>query len=171
MSDTQSSRQVRILQTRLMEAQEISGPEEPALAPEAQPKAIRWKWITGGIVLALLAAAVAVTADQPSLAIALGLGSVICFVAYRSAGRRGRLPSTQGAPSPEIPRRVRISASRKEGRHGVLWRSFSKNCPACQTPLGRDATTTCTGYPAHVVHRRCKDLMQGKCPQCGNPLR
>ena len=170
MPDTPSSRQVRILQTRPMEPQEISGPEEPALAPASPGTATRWRWtwISGGLLLALLAAAALTALDQPSLAAVMGTCSVVCFVASRLSGARGR-PS----PSPGVSslKRIRISASRREGRRGTLWHSYSKNCPACQTPLGRDATTTCTRNAAHVVHRRCKDLMHGKCPQCGSPLR
>jgi hypothetical protein len=164
MPDPQSSRPVRILQTRPMEAQEISG-LEPALAPASQGTATQWKWawISGGLVFALLTTAALTALDQPSLAAVTGAFSVVCFVASWVGGRPPAAPAHSS--------RVRISASRREGRRGVLWRSYSKNCPACQTPLGRDATITCTHNASHVIHRRCKDLMQGKCPQCGYPLR
>ena len=170
MSDPQSVRQVRLLQTRRAEPQEITGPDEaspPPAPPAMEP--VRWRWFAGGIVLALVAAALTAT-DLPVLAALPGLCSAVCFIAHRSrgAGRRLKLASEI---SPETSKRIRISDSRREGRHGVLWRSWSTNCPACHNPLGEEATTTCTSNKAHVIHRRCKDLMQGKCPKCGNPLR
>jgi len=53
----------------------------------------------------------------------------------------------------------------------IIRAAAARNCPACKKVLAEGVVTAkCSMNPAHEIHKACKVLVNGKCPQCGHAL-
>jgi hypothetical protein len=53
----------------------------------------------------------------------------------------------------------------------VIRAAAVEHCRGCKKPLEEgQPKSRCTKDSRHVIHKKCKELVQGKCPWCSNPL-